>query len=49
MLAILDHIPEPEEEPTAEEIVVMVISYFENQLESGEPQFVEGGQQAPSE
>ena len=35
-------------ELTAEEIVAMAISYFKNQLESGETQFVEGGQQAPS-
>jgi hypothetical protein len=48
MLVILDYIPESEEEPTAEEIVAMAISYFKNQLESGETQFVEGGQQAPS-
>jgi hypothetical protein len=48
MLVILDYMPESEEEPTAEEIVAMAISYFKNQLESGETQFVEGGQQAPS-
>ena len=48
MLAILDHMPESEIEPTAEEIVAMAISYLKNQLESGKTQFVEGGQQAPS-
>ena len=48
MLAILDHMPEYEIEPTAEEIVAMAISYLKNQLESGKTQFGEGGQQRQS-